>query len=335
MSVWARLLDTIERHGRAAMVTVAAIRGSAPREPGARMIIRPDGGFTGTIGGGTLEWRAIALAQGTLGRQGGRKAELRNFVLGPDMGQCCGGQVDLLFEAFDLQDRVAVAEWAAREAAGRFATSGRVAATGVTRTLLDAGVPPGEAILHDGILTEGFGDDRRPLLLFGAGHVGRALVLALAPLPFAVTWIDPRPDAFPAYVPANVTLSQPADPTATLGSAAAGSFVLVMSHSHQLDLALVHRALADDRFPYVGLIGSRSKRVRFERRLAEAGVPADRIAALVCPIGIAGIRSKAPALIAAATAAELLIRDEAIRAAAFAEGQAGAGYATSGRRMSR
>ena len=141
-------------------------------------------------------------------------------------------------------------------------------------------------------------------------------MLALAPLPFAVTWVDPRPDAFPTHVPANVTLRPLAEPASVLAAMPAESFVLVMSHSHQLDLALTHAALADARFAYVGLIGSKTKRARFEKRLAEAGIAEARIADLVCPIGIAGIRSKAPAVIAAATVAELIVRDEALRAAA-------------------
>jgi xanthine dehydrogenase accessory factor len=153
------------------------------------------------------------------------------------------------------------------------------------------------------------------LLLFGAGHVGRALALSLAPLSFAVSWIDPRPGAFPAYMPGNVTAVQPDNPVDALTDAAPGTFVLVMTHSHQLDLAIVAAALADDRFPYVGLIGSSTKRARFEKRLAEAGIARDRIAELVCPIGIAGIKSKTPASIAAATTAQLLIRDEALRSA--------------------
>jgi xanthine dehydrogenase accessory factor len=330
MLVWARLLEAIERHGRAAMVTVAATRGSAPRDAGARLIVHPDGAFTGTIGGGTLEWRAIALAQAALARPSPKRAELRNFVLGPDMGQCCGGQVELLFEVIGEEERTLVAGFAAREAAGAFATSGRISDAGVRREATDAPVAPGTATLHRGVLSEGFGEDRRPLLLFGAGHVGRALVLALAPLPFAVSWIDPRPDAFPAHVPANVTISQPSDPVSAFGDARPASFVLVMSYSHQLDLALVHAALADERFPYVGLIGSKSKRARFVRRLADAGVSADRIAGLVCPIGVAGIRSKVPAVIAAATTAELLIRDEALRARAPSVGFADSSPVTRG-----
>jgi xanthine dehydrogenase accessory factor len=166
------------------------------------------------------------------------------------------------------------------------------------------------------VLTEGFGEGRRPLILYGAGHVGRALVMALAPLPFVVRWVDARADAFPAYLPANVSTERRDDPAAALAAMPAGTFVLVMTHSHPLDLALTHVALADERFPHIGLIGSRSKRARFEKRLAAVGIPRARIAELVCPIGVGGIKSKAPAVIAAATAAELLVRDEALRAAA-------------------
>ena len=315
MLVWGRLGEAIDRAGRAALVTVAAARGSAPREPGARMIVPPDGGFTGTIGGGTLEWRAIALAQGALADPAA-KVEKRSFALGPALGQCCGGHVDLVIEVFGEDERDMVAAFAERETAGPFATRGGITDAGVVRTAVSGTVAPGTASFSHGVLIEGFGEQRRPLLLFGAGHVGKALVMALAPLPFAVTWVDPRPDAFPAHLPGNVEVRRLDDPTEALAAAVAGTFVLVMSHSHQLDLALISAAFADDRFPYVGLIGSSTKRARFERRLAEAGIPKQRIAALVCPIGVGGIKSKVPAVIAAATAAELLVRDEALRAAA-------------------
>lgn len=277
------------------------------------MVVHPDSAFTGTIGGGTLEWRGIALAQAALAASSPEKADLRRFALGPELGQCCGGTVKLLVEAFDRSDLPAVAAFAEREEAGSFATEGTVTPAGVNRRIVDEAIRPGTATLAGGVLREGFGDERRPLLLFGAGHVGRALVLALSPLPFAVTWVDTRPDAFPSHLPAKVRLVRRDDPEAELTAAPGESFVLVMSHSHQLDLALVHAAFAAGRFPYVGLIGSKTKRARFEKRLAEAGIPRERIDALVCPIGIAGITSKAPAVIAAATAAELLVRDEALR----------------------
>jgi xanthine dehydrogenase accessory factor len=314
MRVWSKILEALDRHGKAAMVTVAATKGSAPREAGARLIVHPDGAFTGTIGGGTLEWRAIALAQAALARDNPGPAELRNFILGPDMGQCCGGQVDLLLEVIGEDQRATVAAFAAREGEGAFTTTGRITDQGVDRAVSDKTLPAGTASFDHGTLREGFGEDRRPVLLFGAGHVGRALALALAPLPFSVTWVDPRPDAFPTYVPANVRLSRLDDPVTAFAEAPAGTFVLVMSHSHQLDLALIHAAFADERFPYIGLIGSKSKRARFESRLAKAGVPRERLAELICPIGVGGIMSKVPAVIAAATAVELLIRDEALHA---------------------
>lgn len=160
---------------------------------------------------------------------------------------------------------------------------------------------------------EQFGETLRPLYLYGAGHVGRALVLALAPLPFAISWIDPRPDSFPAAMPANVTSVVARDPLAELDGAPRDSFLLVMTHSHALDLAIVDKALRDERFPYVGLIGSASKRARFLSRLRQAGVPDEGFAAFKCPIGVAGITSKEPAIIAAATVAELLERDEMLR----------------------
>ena len=216
MPVWTRLLEALDRHGRAAMVTVASARGSSPREAGARMIVHPDGTFTGTIGGGALEWQAIAMAQSAVTRA--PKAELRRFALGPELGQCCGGQVELLVEAFAETDRDRVAALATRELAGPFATIGRLSDEMVRREIADVAVPPGAASLVNGALREGFGDERRRVVLFGAGHVGRALVLALAPLPFVVEWIDSRPEAFPTRAPANATLRRLDDPADALAA---------------------------------------------------------------------------------------------------------------------
>ena len=117
--VWPRVLAGLQQHGRVAIVTVAATRGSVPREAGARLIVHPDGGFTGTIGGGTLEWRAIAVAQAALTNPQAPKAEVRRYALGPELGQCCGGTVDLIVELIAADRQTDVAELAAREAAGR------------------------------------------------------------------------------------------------------------------------------------------------------------------------------------------------------------------------
>jgi xanthine dehydrogenase accessory factor len=147
--------------------------------------------------------------------------------------------------------------------------------------------------------------------------VGRAVVLALAPLPFDVVWIDPREGAFPSVVPSHVVTIQSENPAAEIAQAPSGSFALVMTHSHPLDLEIIDAVLRNSSFAYAGLIGSATKRQRFAKRLREAQVPDEKISAMVCPIGISSIKSKHPAAIAAATAVQLLERDELLRTTAI------------------
>jgi xanthine dehydrogenase accessory factor len=288
------------------MVSVLRVEGSAPREVGARLILNARG-FHGTIGGGALEWRALAEAQRRL--PGGRSLTVTSHALGPELGQCCGGRVALLTEVFDDTCLADARKLAMAEASGTFRTEGRLLANRVDRTIVSQPVAAAD------IMIEQFGETKRPLYLFGSGHVGRALVLALAPLSFAIRWIDSRPDAFPAALPGDVEPITTLDPVAELAAAPPGTFLLVMTHSHALDLAIVDRALRHDRFPYVGLIGSASKKARFLSRLRQAGVAEQGLAAFKCPIGVDGISSKEPAVIAAATVAELLARDEVLRTA--------------------
>ncbi len=314
MLIWSQLESILSRSGKAALVTVVATRGSSPREAGARMIVAPDGTFTGTIGGGMLEWQAIAKSRSYLADPEATGAAVRGFALGPELGQCCGGHVDLLFELFGPAETKLVERFGEREKAGVFSTRGLIEDAGVERTVGEPSDGPTDVVFDGGVLSETFGDDRRHLLLFGAGHVGRAVVMALAPLPFTITWLDSRRDAFPSHYPANVSIKLLEDPARSVAAAPQDGFALVMTHSHQLDLNIVQALLNDSRFGYVGLIGSPTKKARFVKRLAAGGVSADRINDLVCPIGLRGIRSKAPAIIAAATAAEILERDEALRA---------------------
>lgn len=289
------------------MVTVVSVEGSAPREAGARLIVTVDG-FRGTIGGGALEWRALAQAQGQLA--GGGPPVLSSHVLGPDLGQCCGGRVRLLTEVFDRSMAEPVRRLAELEAAGPFATHGRIGERVVREA---AGHSPGVPVSLTGdLLVERFGEARRTLMLFGAGHVGRAMVLALAGLHFEISWLDTREGAFPAHMPENARARMHANPATAAAAAPGDSFVLVMTHSHALDLDIVAAALRRD-LPYVGLIGSASKRARFASRLAQLGLSAASVERLVCPIGVEGIGSKHPAAIAASVAAQLLIRDEALR----------------------
>lgn len=300
MIVWERLADIVALHGAAALVSVHAVKGSAPRDVGARMIVRPDGAFHGTIGGGQLEWQMLRAA-GVALAAGDRRAQLIEQALGPDLGQCCGGRVTVLIETFGREDRSALRTLALHEEEGRFEVDCRIEDGRVRRTV----IAPSDSLFADGSWRERYGEVLTPLYLFGAGHVGRAIVLALAPLPFTIRWIDSRDDAFPAHIPANVVPVQSVDPAGELDLAPANAFILIMTHEHPLDLAITAAALQQD-FAYVGLIGSDTKRARFEKRLREIAIRQSRIRDLVCPIGLPEITGKEPAVIAASTVAQLL-----------------------------
>jgi len=308
---WHRVADILDRFGRAVRLAVVATRGSTPREIGAALVMRPDGGFHGTIGGGAFEWHLLARAGARL-REGTPGIAFEEIVLGPDLGQCCGGRVTVAIELFDRDDLPAARRFAALEREAPFVLLGEVRDGRLHRRLADdPALEPG--LGRDGRLIEVFGDDRRRLALFGAGHVGRALVLALAPLPFRVDWIDGRDDPFPAAVPANVVPQRVADAAAMVARLPAGGFVLAVTHDHAVDFAVVDAALRRDDLCFVGVIGSETKRARFASRLVEIGHTAAATRRMVCPVGTVGPRSKTPAVIAAAIAVELLVADEVAR----------------------
>ena len=166
--------------------------------------------------------------------------------------------------------------------------------------------------LDDGACTlvETLSDTRQPLWLFGAGHVGRALANALAPLPFRVTWIDSRGEEFSDPLPQGVTKLVSAMPNLTVDDAPAGAMFVVMTHSHGLDQDICEAVLRRGDAAYLGLIGSATKAARFASRLRARGLSEETIANMTCPIGLPGIAAKAPAVIAASVAADLLARRE-------------------------
>ena len=247
----------------AVRVTVSATQGSVPRGSGTPMLVFAQG-EEGTIGGGHLEFQALAHARLLLAGQAVPR-HLRQ-VLGPSLGQCCGGVVELVFE--------------------------RVDATDVPRLSTQL-IPL-----------------RTPLALFGGGHVGRALVRTLAPLPFAVRWVDSRDEIFPSDVPEGVECEHSNPVHAAVADLAAGSRVLIMSFSHAEDLdvvvACLKRLREQDDLPFVGLIGSQTKWATFRHRLEDRGFSAQEIERITCPIGVPGIAGKEPEVIAVAVAAQLL-----------------------------
>ena len=290
-------------------VLIAEVRGSAPREPGACMLISQSGTY-GTIGGGNLEWQALQAAQLLLA--GTSPVQLRRLVLGRELGQCCGGVVHLWLERFtpaDLPFLRRAVHAGSRDSGTAIVTE--VAGQGVVRKLMrPGGIQPrlrfSSASDESATLLEPIEGGRAALWLYGAGHVAQALIRLMAELPFEVTWIDSRAEFLPAPLPDNVHPLCVRAPTNTVSSAPAGARFLVMTHDHGLDYALCRKILERNEFAWLGLIGSKSKGARFRSRLARDGIPPDTIARLVSPIGVQGVNNKWPAAIAVAVAAQLL-----------------------------
>lgn len=247
--------------GRAAvLVQVQSHQGSVPREAGTRMLVAADT-VLGTVGGGHLELKAIADARDLLARGATGRALTQRIALGPSLGQCCGGALEL---AFTPLPEVDFAAW------------------------------PEEAPLFT-------------LQLYGAGHVGRAIVRLLADIPCSVQWIDEREAEFPAGdLPPHIQRVCVEPVEAEVVQAPPAAFYLVLTHSHDLDLAICRAILQRADFAWFGLIGSRTKRARFASRLSAQGIGAERLARMVCPIGVPGIEGKQPEVIAIAVVAQLL-----------------------------
>lgn len=325
-----RIAEEIAARGPLVRITVIRADGSTPREIGAVMLLTASG-MDGTIGGGALEFEAIAHARGLLAGADGARAwlrEMRDFALGPSLGQCCGGFVRVLFELLTPREqpilRALSAGASARTIIARPVVSGApLQTTGADSQPLPAPVASAlrRAGRQDGkpraMLIPGRKGDpdwfaeplippATPLMLYGAGHVARALVHVLRGLPFAVTWVDVDAERFPDFAPGAVAVQAVADPAAVAAQAPAQAFHIVMTHSHPLDLAICHTVLARGAFAHLGLIGSQTKRARFMKRLRELGIEEERLARLVCPIGVTGVEGKEPAVIAVAVAAELL-----------------------------
>tara|TARA_R110002051_G_scaffold83650_3_gene148278 strand:- start:416 stop:1162 length:747 start_codon:yes stop_codon:yes gene_type:complete len=211
-------------------ISITRTAGSAPRDAGTQMQVFADH-ITGTIGGGALEWAAMTRARQMLAN--GSQSDTQTIPLGPNLGQCCGGSVQLSFDA------------------------------------------------NTSITT----DPTRNIWIYGAGHVGRALVTTLALLPdTSITWVDTSPSRFPDTVPDNVTVFPAADPSLASNHAPANAEHLILTYAHDIDLAICH-ALLSSQFGSIGLIGSATKWARFKSRLAALGHDAGTIGQIACPIG--------------------------------------------------
>ncbi len=264
------LARALDAHGALIRVLVAGVKGSSPREAGAAMLVWQDG-QEGTIGGGALEYEASATARDMLAKAEAQRAS--RHALGPDLGQCCGGAVVLFFEYWTA-DRLA-------ELSGE--TFARKAEAGASDTPPD--LPTDHTALVDGWITEPIAPDRQPVWIWGAGHVGRAIAATLAPIPtLAIIWLDTAPDRFPDEGPEHITRLPAPDLPAAMRLAPPDAHHLVLTYSHQFDLAICDAGLRHG-FASLGLIGSATKWARFCTRLKQMGHSPAAIERIICPIG--------------------------------------------------
>ncbi|MFM9486108.1 MULTISPECIES: xanthine dehydrogenase accessory protein XdhC [Pseudomonas] len=156
------------------------------------------------------------------------------------------------------------------------------------------------------LLFEPMGQVQAQIAVFGAGHVGRALVPLLASLPCRVRWIDSREDEFPEQIPHGVRKIVSEEPVDEIDDLPAGSYCIVMTHNHQLDLELTAAILKRNDFAYFGLIGSKTKRVKFEHRLRDRGFDNSVVQRMRCPMGIGEVKGKLPVEIAISIAGEII-----------------------------
>lgn len=288
----AKLTKAIARHGRVARVVVADVKGSAPREVGASMLVW-DGGQFGTIGGGALEFEAARNALSG--------AKVETIPLGPARGQCCGGRVTLVTEIFD----------AAPEGTTYFSRKiNKLQEKPLSIQRQESAARRGEPaqfVYDNGWLGEPIAPVQTPLWIYGAGHVGRALVSVLHPLPdYDITWIDTAQTRFPDLTPEGVTKLVANNPAQVVRHAPVNAFHLVLTYSHEFDLEICHQILSHG-FASAGLIGSRTKWARFRSRLKSLGHLEQQISRIECPIGDPSL-GKHPQEIAVGVASSLLLR---------------------------
>lgn len=260
-----RLKQLIDCHGQVARIVITDVRGSTPRTVGTEMFVW-NSGQDGTIGGGALEYEVTKAAQQALEKQ---SQWARTYPLGPNLGQCCGGSVGILCEVFD------------------HTTLPKASADVVVRPISTSIKPivHSNLTVHCGAIREPLRPSGTPIWIWGAGHVGRALVHILQTLPqFDLTWVDFDQSRFPPETGGSTTAIQASAMPMLVPHAPADAYHFILTHSHDVDFALCHALLRHD-FEYAGLIGSNTKWSRFRKRLIEAGLEMSHIDRITCPIG--------------------------------------------------
>ena len=277
--------------GYVCLISVAEAKGSVPREAGAIMLVY-NSHIDGSIGGGELEFQAIKTAREDRSEKAFLR-EVRTYPLGPALGQCCGGHVKLMFEWYGPDSQSVLAQLAAQDQGYSLHPTN-------SQDIPVVAIEPSEEMLSLPLSVQ-----KQPVFLYGAGHVGRAVVEIARHLPCQIYWVDTDDDRYPEDIAEEVTKLLANKPETIAQHAPGDAIHLIMTYSHQVDFKIVMAVLSCGNFARCGLIGSETKASRFRKRLRDAGVNSDAIERLSCPIGLPEITGKKPLQVAISVTGQL------------------------------
>lgn len=229
LSYHQKTLELLNQNSDFVTVTLTSVKGSAPQNLGAKMIVYKDDILFGTVGGGKVEAHCIKVAKEILDTSDNQLSFTWN--LQKDIGMTCGGEVSFLFEKHICSQLWNIA-------------------------------------------------------IFGAGHVSQALTRLLINLNCKLTVVDTRKewlDKLP-HDP-KLTKIHTDNPAEVLKKLEVNTFVILMTKGHSSDVPVLEEALRTYQFPYLGVIGSKSKRNVMEKELLSLGLPNERAREFICPIG--------------------------------------------------
>ena len=300
--------ECIKSHGKIARVLILKTFGSAPRDEGTTMLIWDSGQF-GTIGGGELEYQVTRLAKKIIIDNKGSR--IKKFSLGPDMGQCCGGAVELLIEILDETKVKFISVDDGFFARPVFKDEKSLNVQALIKSYRNKSVPI-KTSFKDGWLFEPVTKEKELIWIYGAGHVGTAIANILSKLSqFSVTCIDTSQDRYPDNFPKTVKKLITKNPAHIVQYAPSETHHLILTYSHALDLEICHQLLQHN-FATAGLIGSKTKWARFKKRLNELNYTFEQINRIICPIGEPSF-GKSPYEIAIGVASMLLEKEKNIK----------------------
>ena len=297
--------EYLEKYNEVVRIIILKTSGSAPRNSGTWMIVW-ENGQDRTIGGGQLEYEVTKSARDLLNSSHGQK--IKKYSLGPDIGQCCGGSVEVLLEKMDIEKLGIISKEDGFFARPISTNNKSLNLSSILKKFRNKSIPI-EYTFCDGWLIEPLVKEKRNLWIYGAGHVGTAIANTIDKLErFNIFCLDTSEERYPHDFPKNVERLIAVNPAELVKYAPGDTHHLILTYSHALDLEVCNQLLKQP-FLSAGLIGSKTKWVRFKKRLGELGYKSEQIHRIVCPIGDPSL-GKSPYEIAIGVANMLLDYDK-------------------------